>query len=291
MRRESVGRPGPRGQTACYRPAALSHAFLDGLRPTLHISHRGGAALAPENTMVAFRSAADVHRTDIIELDVHVSADGEVVVAHDAGLERCTDGTGTIAERTWRELSSLDAGWSFSPDGGATHPFRGTGVRLPRLAEVLDALPAMRFNVEHKAEGGEDRLAAVVRAAGAEDRVCVGSESDEIAHRVLHAMPDACHFFPGRALAGAVLFLRGQLPAPPDGPWCVLDMPLSFGDDRLVDRELLAAAAARGWWVNVWTIDDPAEMARLAGDGVGGIMTDRPDLLREVLSGRGRGGP
>ena len=267
------------------------HPCLAGLHPTLHIAHRGGAALAPENTMVAFRSAVAVHRTDMLELDVHATRDGEVVVAHDPRLERCTDGTGAIAERTWAELATLDAGWAFSPDAGVTHPFRGTGVRIPRLAEVLDAWPRLRLNVELKAAeaGAEERLAAVVRSAAAEHRVCIGSEHAELAERLVRALPEACHFFPGRALVGAVLHLRGQLAEAPAGPFEVLDMPLWLGDDRLVDRALLDRAAARGWWVNVWTIDDAAEMEQLVADGVGGIMTDRPDVLRAVLDRRPAG--
>lgn len=267
----------------------MTHPFLAGLRPTLLIAHRGGAALAPENTLVAFRSAVLVHRADMIELDVHVTKDGEVVVAHDPRLERSTDGTGSVAERTWAELAVLDAGWTFSPDGGASHPFRGRGVRIPRLAEVLDALPGTRLNVELKPDSAAaaERLAAVVEHAGATDRLCLGSEHDDAAAALVRLLPDGCFFFPGRALAGAILHLRGRLDAPPAGPWRVLDMPLYFGDDRLVDRSFLERAAALGLWVNCWTIDDRAEMERLVDDGVGGIMTDRPDVLRAVLD-RGR---
>ncbi|HZG41378.1 MAG TPA: glycerophosphodiester phosphodiesterase family protein, partial [Longimicrobium sp.] len=106
-------------------------AFLRGLRPTLHISHRGGAALAPENTLDAFRLAVERYRTDMLELDVHLTRDGEWVVAHDDTLERCTDGTGPLAALTLAELRRLDAGFGFSPDEGRTFPFRGRGARIP----------------------------------------------------------------------------------------------------------------------------------------------------------------
>ena len=281
-----------RAECTCVRvvgsSSLVTHEFFEGLRPTLHIAHRGGAALAPENTLLAFQAAVEVWRTDVIELDVHVTGDGEVVVAHDPQLDRCTDGTGTIAERTWGEIASLDAGWAFSSDGDVTHPFRGTGARIPRLAEVLEALPSVRLNIDCKpvGPGPEERLAAVVRQARAEARVCVGSEHHETALRLARALPEACHFFPGRALVGAILHLRGQLDAPPEGPWTVLDMPLHFGEDRLVDRGFIDRATARGLWVNVWTVDERPEMERLVAEGVGGIMTDRPDLLRAVLDER-----
>ena len=266
---------------------SLPPAFLRGLRPTLHIAHRGGALLAPENTLVAFRQAVERYRTDMLELDVHLSRDGELVVAHDPTLERCTDGEGPLAERTLAELQQLDAGYHFSPDGGRSFPFRGQGVRLPSLREVLRAFPSLRLNVEAKPDvpGIEDALAGLLREEQAVERVCVGSELDAVAERLVRTLPDACHFYPRDALTALVLALKSGEP-PPDAPqFHVLDMPLYFGEVRLVDVPFLQAAAALGKWVNVWTVDDPEEMRQLVAERVGGVMTDRPDLLRSVLDG------
>ena len=117
-----------------------THAFLEGLRPTLHIAHRGGATLAPENTVAAFDAAVGRWRTEMLEIDVRPTADGEIVVFHDDVLDRCTDGTGPVEALTWSELQTLDAGHA--------HPdFRGQGVRVPRLDEVLDRFPTLRFNI------------------------------------------------------------------------------------------------------------------------------------------------
>ena len=261
--------------------------FLQGLSPTLHIAHRGGALLAPENTLAAFRLAVERFRTDMLELDVHLTRDGEVVVAHDATLERCTDGAGPLAALTLRELERLDAGFHFSPDGHA-FPFRGQGVRVPTLREVLRAFPGVRLNVDLKADapGAARALAGVVQAEGALERVCVGSEDDAAAARLLEALPGACHFYPRDALATFVLTARSGSPPPVDERFQVLDMPLSFGGVRLVDGAFLALAARAGKWVNVWTVDDAQEMRRLVAERVGGIMTDRPDLLRAVLDAR-----
>jgi glycerophosphoryl diester phosphodiesterase len=263
------------------------HAFVRGLRPTLHISHRGGAALAPENTMAAFESAVSEHGTDMLEIDVHATRDGEIVVAHDATLERCTDADGPIADRTLAQLSRVDAGHRFTPDGGATWPWRGRGLRIPRLSDVLTAFPALRFNVEVKPEapGVEVEVVDVVRRSGAAERVCIGSESDAVGARLLAAFPEACHFYPRQALTDAVLAIR-EGRAVPDSPFLVLDMPLHFFGTRLVDDAFLAAAAAAGKWVNVWTVDDPDDMRWCVEHRVGGVMTDRPDLLREVLGRR-----
>jgi len=155
-----------------YRP---SRPFLEGLRPTLHIAHRGGSLVAPENTLEAFRLACERYRTDVIELDVHVTRDGALVVAHDPDVDRCTDGAGPIAAMRLDELRRLDAGHRFTADDGASFPFRGRGVRIPTLREVFEACPAVRVNLELKpahaggdaADGDEALLIAELRALGA----------------------------------------------------------------------------------------------------------------------------
>jgi glycerophosphoryl diester phosphodiesterase len=259
--------------------------FLQSLRPTLHISHRGGAHLAPENTLVAFGAAVERWRTDMLELDVHLSRDGALVVSHDPTVQRCTDGEGRIAELRWAELERLDAGHHFSRDGGRTHPFRGRGVKLPLFREVLRAFPGTPLNVEVKAEarGIEAEVASLVRGEGAVDRVCLGSELDDLAARLAEALPEACHFYPRDALTALVVAIKSGAELPDDPRYQVLDMPLDYGDVRLIDRELLAAARQIGRWVNVWTVDDAPTMRALVALGVGGIMTDRPDLLRSIL--------
>lgn len=263
----------------------MTHPFLRGLRPTLHIAHRGGAALAPENTMVAFRQAVERYRTQMLELDVHLTRDGEVVVAHDPTLDRCTDGEGPLDALTWPELSRVDAGFRFSPDGGKTFPFRGQQVRIPRLVELLRAFPQMRLNIELKAGGGplEEAFAGLLRAEGAVDRVCCGSESDETAARLVKALPEGCHFYPREAGTALVMAAMSDEPAPNDERFHVLDMPWELDGTPLYTAALQRETRRLGKWVNVWTVDDPAAMRTLVHDGVGGIMTDRPDLLREIL--------
>lgn len=260
--------------------------FLQTLRPTLHISHRGGALLAPENTLVAFGAAVERWRTDVLELDVHLSRDGALVVSHDPTVQRCTDGEGRIAELRWVELERLDAGHQFSPDRGRTHPFRGRGVKLALLRDVLRTFPTVRVNLEVKAEapGVEAEVASVLRQENAVHRVCLGSELDALGGRLVEALPEACHFYPRDALTALVLAIKSGARPPDDPRYQVLDMPLDYGDVRLVDRALLDATQRLGRWVNVWTVDDVPTMRALVELGVGGIMTDRPDLLRSVLS-------
>jgi glycerophosphoryl diester phosphodiesterase len=258
----------------------VAHPFFDGLTAPLHIAHRGGAKLAPENTMVAFRAAVERWRTDVLELDVHATADGEVVVFHDPTLERCTDGAGALSALTFAQLSGLDAAFH--------HPaWRGQGVRVPRLTEVLEAFPGVKVNLEVKTDGALEPFVQLVRSRPAwRSRLCIGSEHDALAGRLVEALPDACHFFPANALAAFVMSARGG-DAPEDDPrYLVLDMPLEWEGLRVFDELLAHAAKAAGKWVNVWTVDDPVDMRQIIAQGVGGVMTDRPDLLRAVLDER-----
>lgn len=265
--------------------------FLEGLTPTLHISHRGGAGLAPENTLPAFQQAVARFGTDMLELDVQRTRDGELVVWHDATVDRCTDGHGAVRDLTVRELASLDAGHRFTPDGSRTFPFRGQGVRILSFRALLRTFPGLRLNVELKPQsaGAEEALVTLLHEEGAVDRVCLGSEADAVGERLHALLPDACHFYPRDALTRLVLSLRLGAPLPREDRYSVLDMPYRYAGMPLVNAAFLAKAARLGRWVNVWTVNAPEQMRCLAALGVGGIMTDRPDLLRTVLDQARRG--
>src|SRR5512138_48059 len=124
--------------------------YLDLPGPWL-VAHRGGAALAPENTLTAFERAAALG-ADALEIDVRLTSDGTVVVFHDEDTARLTGEPGTIEGRPLSSVIALDAAFAFTPDGGATHPLRGTGVQIPKFAEALARFPRMRFNVDAKTE-------------------------------------------------------------------------------------------------------------------------------------------
>ncbi len=266
-------------------PAARTKPYLALRRPWL-VAHRGGAALAPENTLVAFDGAARLG-VDAFELDVHLTRDGEVVVFHDDETTRLTGRPGTIEERTLAEVAGLDAGWSFTIDGGRTHPWRGRGVAPPTLRALLARHPAMRMNVE--AKSADPALAAalvrVVREAGAVDRVCVGSQHDEQGERIRALLPGACHFLPEQAATCHVMAARSPGATGCPGGWDVADLPYRMeGSDAVVlDRRTIEHLHAEGLAVFAWTVDEEHEMRRLLADGVDGIMTDRPDRLAAVL--------
>src|SRR5918911_1481417 len=150
----------------------------------VNLAHRGASALAPENTIEAFRLAVEAGAGGL-ELDVHMTRDGHIVVIHDATVDRTTSGTGAVSEMTLDELRMLDAGHNFSPDGGPTRPYRGRGVRVPTLGEVLEGFPGVAVNIEIKARtpGIEETVLGVLREANALGRALVVSTPHDIVKR------------------------------------------------------------------------------------------------------------
>lgn len=255
--------------------------YLETLPHRVHISHRGGSGLLPENTMIAFADAVGRWRTDVLELDVRPSADGAVMVFHDETLERTTDGDGPLSGRTRAQLEALDAGHH--------HPgFRGRGAKIPTFEEVLAAFPEQHLNVELK-EGDDaflDAFVALVRRFGAEHRVCVGHVDDARSLALMARLPEAAAWYPQGAATRFVMAVRSAEEPSDDEPWDVLALPHRLGDAWVVDAALVAAAHAHGRYVHTWTVDDPDEMNVLFDAGVDGIMTDRPDVLRAVMRAR-----
>lgn len=260
--------------------------FLARRRPPYLVAHRGGARLAPENTLASFDGAAALG-ADVIELDVRLTSDGEVVVFHDETTERITGMPGPVAGRSLPQLRALDAGFAFSPDGGRSFPWRGRGIAVPTLAEVFDRYPGMLFNIEAKeaAPPLAQALVRVVRSAGRVDEVCVGSFDDAQGERLRALLPEACHFLPERAATCHVMAARGlgQGGDCPGG-YDVADLPPKTEQGlEIVDAGVVSWFHGRGIAVHVWTIDDEAEMRALVALGVDGIMSDRPDVLKRVL--------
>jgi glycerophosphoryl diester phosphodiesterase len=255
--------------------------FLNGLRRPARIAHRGGSALFPENTLPAFAGALRTYGADAIELDVHLSRDGALVVSHDESVDRCTDGHGAIAALDWATLVRLDAGYRFTPDGGQTFPFRGRGVRLPLLEEVLRAHPNARVNIELKPDhpDGVETLVRLLRRLDAIERVCIGSERDVVGERLAAALPEACHFYTQGAALRLALGLWGMQPKYADPRFQILEASLFYEGRRVIDRAFIEGVHSLGKTIFVWTVDDPAEMRRLREDGVDGVISDRPDLL------------
>jgi glycerophosphoryl diester phosphodiesterase len=266
-------------------PARAHPFFADAAaRGPLVIAHRGGAGLWPENTLHAFERAHAIG-ADMLELDVRSSADGELVVMHDATVERTTDGVGPVASKTVAELKRLDAGHRWTSDGGRTFPFRGRGLTVPTLREVFTKLPAARFNIEPKDESAQtvERLCRLVRENGMAERVVVGSFRQGLIEEFRRACPEVATAA-GPVEAGKFLALyQSGLAASFSPAMQALQIPEYAGGVRVVTKEFVAAARGHNLQVHAWTINDEAAMRRLVEAGVDGIMTDYPDRLLALV--------
>lgn len=249
----------------------------------LLIGHRGAAGLAPENTLPSFREAVEKWGVDMIELDVRATADGQCVIFHDATVDRTTDGTGAVAEMTLEELRGLDAGAAFRDEDGG-QPFRGQGVVVPTLDEVLEAFPIMRFTVEVKIGTVQEPMFEAIRRHDAEDRVVAAGMNWR--DRLLFAD------YAG-AVSGSTRDVRRFFAA--HRVWCsrfitcashVFQVPERQGRFRIVTPRFVRDARGHGIPVHVWTVNDVAAMERLLDWGVDGIITDRPDRGARVFAER-----
>lgn len=249
--------------------------FLNHEHP-LRFAHRGSRRLWPENTMTAFQGALDLGYR-YLETDVHASRDRKVVIFHDDGLERLTDGRGKVWEHDWEDLRLLDAAYNFGEDHG--YPLRGTGVGIPLMEEVLTTFPRVLLNIDLKQAGIAGLLADEVRRLGAEDRVLIGSFHDRRIRQFRRASGGRVATSAGPGEVAAALSAAAMGRGAP-GAADALQVPR-----RLAVRRLVEAAHRAGKQVHAWTVNDEEEMRRLLASGVDGIVTDRPDLLNEVLFG------
>lgn len=277
--------PRVRTLSSTARPLVLSGAA----RP-LVFAHRGGAALAPENTIAAFDRGLALG-VDGIELDVRLSKDGEVVVHHDAALDRTTNATGPVAGYTATELARLDAGHRFQPHRGAPSddefPFRDRGIGVPTLVDVLTRYPDARFIVELKenAPALVARTIDAVRAARAVERTSLGSIYAGVLRTARVQEPRIRTGSSREETRWALYRSWIRWPLPRTG-YREFQIPERSGQTVIVSPAFVASAHAAGIEVRVWTVDDPADMRRLLDWGVDALITDRPDLAVPIVSAR-----
>jgi glycerophosphoryl diester phosphodiesterase len=267
-------------------------------RRVIAYAHQGGAWEGPSSTLHTIAAAIEVGATGI-ELDVHATSDGRLVVCHDDTVDRTTASTGAIASFTYGELSRLDNAYWWAPGADVTsglpddgYPYRGRAPGDHRfgfalLEEVLEEFPTTVLNLDIKQTAPvvppyEEALARVLRRADCADRVIVASFLDTATDNFSGFAPE---FATSAGTLATADFYRsvqaGEEPAPMRH--VALQVPATFGDVTLVDERFVAVAHAQGLAVHVWTIEVEAEMEELSGLGVDGIITDRPSALVGVL--------
>jgi len=258
---------------------ALGEAFIG-------IAHRGASAEAPENTIEAVARAAELG-AQVVEVDAHSTADGEVVLLHDDSVDRTTDGTGNIHDLTLADAQALDAGGWFSPDGGDTYPYADAGVVIPTLADALAAHPDMFWEIEIKQSDPPifDDVVAVVEAAGMAERVVLASLDDDILADLRSAHPDYVTVV-GQDEATRFALLTEADEADYTPPAAILHV-----QNFLVDDAFIARAERFDMKVHVWTINSSDGMEDLIDLGVDGLISDEVQTLVDVMSSRGLAGP
>lgn len=254
----------------------------------LLFGHRGAAAECPENTLPSFRRALAIG-VDVIETDVHMTRDGHIVCFHDHDLRRTTNGRGKIWELSLAELRRLDAGYQFTADGHS-YPFRGQGITVPTLEEVLALDPSARVNLEIKQAQPTmaEALWRRIDALGVHARVLVAGEDARLVWAFRQFSRGAVATSAGRAeILAFWLAVRAGLSARVPVSYDALQIPIRYRGLEVTTPALVRAAHRRGIQVHVWTIDAPEEMRFLVDIGVDGIMTDQPKRLASFIEAEG----
>ena len=269
-------------------------------RRVIAYAHQGGAWESPSSTLHAIAHALEAGATGV-ELDVHATADGELVVCHDATVDRTTAGQGTIASFTLAQLREMDFSYWWIPGADVTpgrpaadYPFRGRAPADPSfgiatLREVLEQFPGVVLNLDIKQTAPvvapyEESLARLLAEFGRTDDVIVASFLDPATDAFRRFAPDVPdlgrHHGDGGGLAGG----PGRRATCPTSPAVAFQVPERQGDLVIVDERFVAAAHRAGKAVHVWTVNDAESMERLLGLGVDGIISDVPTTLCGVLA-------
>jgi len=237
--------------------------------------------------MLAFQQSAELGYR-YFETDLHLSADGVLMLFHDDTLDRTTDGSGPVNSYTAAELQGFDAAFRFGSDRG--WPYRGQGVTIPTLEEVMTSFPDASFTLELKQAGMGAPLVQFIEQHSLWDRVMVAGYADEWVKTVRRLSEGRVPTSSPRhetllfwlfSRVGVGFRIRAD----------ALQVPVTHNNITVVDRRFVQAAHRAGKQVHVWTINQPHEMHRLLDLGVDGLMSDVPDVLLEVFAQRGAGGP
>ncbi len=262
-----------------------SHPVFAGKR-TLAIAHQGGRGLWPENTLLAFERSLDLG-VDVLEMDLRGTADGQIVVHHDASVERTTEGNGRVNALTLEELRALDPGYRFESEraGVVSHPYRGSSLVIPTFLEVMGRFPGARLNVEMKDfdPALAITLCGMLRDNGFAQQVIVASFEHEPMAAFRRACPEVATSATMRE--GLLFYQLGRLRLGSlyRSPAMAFQFPEYFGGIHVIRPELLEAAHSFNVQVHVWTVNEEEDLERMLELGVDGILTDYPDRLLRLM--------
>lgn len=270
-----------------FTPDAPSKDYYKTIKPPLVIAHQGGDGVWPGDTMYAFEHAVKIG-ADVLEMDAHITKDGQIVLVHDEKVDRTTDGTGLIEELTLVELKQLDAAYKWSINNGKTFPYRGQGIQVATLEELFQKFPQMRYVIEIKLTQNpiDKPLCDLIRKYNMQDNAVIASFHDEAMQNFRTTCPEVATSASRGEVTKFVLlgkvFLSGlvapqyQSIQPPYDPKESKNIPI-------MTKRFIREAHAKNVKVEPWTVNDPELMKQYIEWGVDGIMTDRPDLMIDVL--------
>ncbi len=270
--------------SAMAKPAESRPFFSDEPESVLVIAHRGGKGLWPENTLYAFREAARLG-VEILEMDIHSTKDGVLVVIHDDTVDRTTDGSGAVQNYTLEELRKLDAAYRWTNDDGASFPYRSQGIQIPTLEEVLLTFSDMRLNIEIKPPDVRiaEKLCEQIRASQSSSRVLIASFHSEVIQAFREKCPEVATSAGEEEIRTFFILNIFSLTATYTPPAQAFQVPEYSGRLHILTPKFIRNAHRRNVQVHAWTINDAYTMTRLIEIGVDGIITDYPDLLLDVL--------
>ncbi|MBP6210389.1 MAG: glycerophosphodiester phosphodiesterase [Anaerolineales bacterium] len=266
------------------KPAADHPYYSADSDHPLVIAHQGGDGLWPGDTMFAFQNAADMG-VDVLEMDAHITKDGVLVLMHDETVDRTTDGTGEIESMTLDEIKQLDAGYDWTPDEGATFPFRGQGVTVPTLEEVFQAFPNMRMTIEIKKTNASisKPFCNLIRKHTMQDKVLIASFHDDRLKEFRAECPEVATSSAKNETTVFVLLTKPFLGGFYSPKFFSLQVPEESSGITVMTPAFVKAAHERNIAVEPWTINDEETMKKFITWGVDGIITDRPDLMLQIL--------
>ena len=250
----------------------------------LDIAHRGGNEIAPEATIEAFRTALEVG-ADVLEFDVRTTSDGILVVIHDDRVDRTTNGSGYVNELTLAEIQELDAGYNYTQDGGATYPYRGQGLVVPQLDEVLAAFPGVPVNVEIKSSvalSDIPALAESLRAYNRANKALVASFSQDHISAFREAAPEIWTAFSQDEVTYFFL-MTPELEESYEPPSPALQVPPTFSGLTVLTPDFVAKARRFGLRVDAFDINTADRIQEMLDLGLNGMITNDPALLREMI--------
>ncbi|MBL8099019.1 MAG: glycerophosphodiester phosphodiesterase [Anaerolineales bacterium] len=266
------------------RPAPVHPYYASDLTDTLVIAHQGGDGIAPGNTMFAFQNAVDLG-VDVLEMDLHITKDNVLVLIHDETIDRTTNGSGEVESMTLDEIKQFDAGYDWSNDNDATFPFRGQGITIPTLEEVFNSFPQMKMTIEIKKSNTSmiEPFCDMIREYDMQEKIVVASFYDDKMKAFREECPEVATSSAKNETTVFVLLSKVFLTGFYSPQFYSLQVPEESSGITVMTESFIRAAHERNLAVEPWTINDEETMRKFIEWGVDGIMTDRPDIMIEIL--------